>query len=204
MSAAEWSGNTRSIGLWALREACNQARSWRDANLPPIRVAIRISTVELRSIRFVENVREVLHQTGVRSDCLEFGITEAALAADCPAIAAVLHALCEMGVQVALDGFGTGISSLTDLKRYPLCAVKIDESLVHGLRAGGPGDEMADALISAARSFRLRVIARGIEQREQLLALRRLRCDEGQGRYFHGPASANEFAGMLRSALVAA
>jgi diguanylate cyclase (GGDEF)-like protein len=196
MAVAEQSGYIIEIGLWALREACRQARSWRDADLAPIPVAIKISAIELRSQSFVENVRAILLETGMEPHCLELEITELALVGDWQSIAAVLHALRNMGVQLSLDHFGTGSSSLTQLRRLPLDALKIDESLVHGL-CTGDNEAIVDAVISTGKSFHLRVVARGIETREQFLALQRLRCLEGQGLYFREPVAANEFARLL-------
>jgi diguanylate cyclase len=196
MSVAEQSGYIIQIGLWALREACRQARSWRDAGLASIPVAISISAIELRSRSFVESVRAILLETGMEPQCLELEITELALMKDWQSIAAVLHALRNMGVQLALDHFGTGSSSLTHLKRFPVDALKIDESLVRGLRTCD-NEAIVDAVISAGKSFHLRVIAQGIETREQFVALQRLQCLEGQGPYFREPVAANEFTRLL-------
>jgi EAL domain-containing protein (putative c-di-GMP-specific phosphodiesterase class I) len=128
---------------------------------------------------------------------LELAITEHALVDHCQSIAAVLRALVDMGVQVALDHFGAGSSSLTHLKRYPVDTLKIDASLVRGLCTCDGDADVVNAVISAAKSFHLRVIAQGIETREQFLALQSLQCREGQGRYFHEPLPANEFAKLL-------
>jgi diguanylate cyclase len=198
MSVAEQSGYIIPIGLWALREACRQARSWRDAGLAPIPIAIGISAIELRSKSFVESVRAILLETGMQPQRLELEITELALLTDWQSIAAVLHALRNMGVQLALDHFGTGSSSLTHLKRFPVDALKIDESLVRDL-CTCDDEAIVDAVISAGKSFHLRVIAQGIETREQFMALQRLKCLEGQGPYFREPLAANEFASLLES-----
>jgi diguanylate cyclase len=198
MSAAQQSGYIIQIGLWALREACRQARSWRDAGLAPLPIAIGISAIELRSKGFVESVRAILLETGMEPRRLELEITEPALLRDWQSIAAVLHALRNMGVKLALDHFGTGSSSLTHLKRFPVDALKIDQSLVRDL-CTCDDEAIVDAVISAGKSFHLRVIAQGIETREQFIALQRLKCLEGQGSYFREPVAANEFASLLES-----
>lgn len=198
MSVAEQSGYIIQIGLWALREACRQARSWRDAGLAPIPVAIGISAIEFRSQSFVESVRAILLESGMEPHCLELEITELSLLGDWESIAAVLHALRNIGVQLALDHFGAGSSSLTQLKRLPVDALKIDESLIHGLCAGD-NEAIVNAVISTGKSFHLRVIAQGIETREQFVALKRLGCLGGQGPYFREPVAANEFARLLES-----
>jgi EAL domain-containing protein (putative c-di-GMP-specific phosphodiesterase class I) len=159
--------------------------------------AINISAIELRSKGFVESVQAVLLETGMEPRCLELEITELALVKDCQSIAAVLHTLRGMGVHVALDHFGTGYSSLTQLKRFPVDALKIDESLVHGLCTSDDDAGIVNTVISAGKSFHLRVIAQGIETREQFLTLQSLQCREGQGRYFREPVPANEFAKLL-------
>jgi diguanylate cyclase (GGDEF)-like protein len=197
MPVAEKSGYITQIGLWALREACRQARSWGESDLALLPVGINISAIELRSRGFVESIRAILSETGMPPQCLELEITELALVDNCQSIAAVLSALGDMGVQVALDHFGAGSSSLTHLKRYPVDALKLDASLVQGLCSSAGNADIVNAVIGAARSFHLRVVAQGIETREQFLALQRLQCRKGQGRYFHEPLPANEFAKLL-------
>jgi diguanylate cyclase (GGDEF)-like protein len=197
MPVAEQSGYIIQIGSWALREACRQARGWREADRAPLPVGINVSAAELRSKDFVESVRAILSETGMPPQRLELEITELALEDNGRSIAAVLRELGDMGVRVALDHFGAGSSSLTHLKRYPIDAVKIDASLVQGLRACDDNADIVNAVISAANSFHLRVVAQGIETREQLFALRSLQCRAGQGRYFHEPLPANEFAKLL-------
>jgi diguanylate cyclase (GGDEF)-like protein len=201
MPVAEQSGHIVQIGLWALREACRQARSWREADPAPLPVGINISAVELRSTGFVECVRSILSETGMPPQRLELEIKELAFVDNHQSIAAVLRAMVDMGVQVALDHFGAGPSSLTHLKRYPVDALKIDASLVQGLCTSDGNADIVNAVISAAKSFRLRVIAQGIETRDQFLALQSLQCREGQGRYFHEPVPANEFAKLLEHGL---
>jgi diguanylate cyclase len=199
MSVAEQAGYSIQIGLWALREACSQAGSWRDANLAPIPVGVNVSAIELRSKGFVDSVRAILRETGMEPQLLELEITEQALINDHPSTAAVLHALRDMGVQVALDQFGTGYSSLTHLKRFPVDALRIDESLVRTLCAREGDDAIVNAVISAGRSFHLRVLAKGIQTPQQLLTLQGLQCREGQGPYFRDPVPAAEFARLLKN-----
>jgi len=199
MTAAEQSGYLVPIGLWVLREACHQARSWLDAGLTPIPVAINISAVELLSTDFVESVHDILQDTALEPYFLELEITELALVKDVQEAAVVLHALKAMGVQLALDHFGTGASSLTHLRRFPVDALKIDRSLVHGLCTSDADASTVNAVIGAGKSFHLRVVADGVETREQFLALQSLQCAEGQGRYIREPVPAAEFATLLEA-----
>ncbi len=196
---AEQCGYIVPIGRWVLREACRQAQRWLDADLAPIPVAINISAVELRSKDFVPGVRAVLQETGLDARYLEFELTETALMQDPASTIAVLRALKDMGAQLTLDDFGTGYSSLSYLKRFPIDALKIDKSFVRGLCTNAGDANIVSAVVNMGKSFGLRVIAEGVETREQLLALRAQHCAEGQGYYFQEPVAANEFAQFLES-----
>ncbi len=197
MPVAERSGHVVPIGRWALREACRQARNWRAADLAPLPIAIDVSAMELRSEGFVENISAILLETGMQPQCLEMEMAELPLVNEFQFTSAVLHALRDLGVRLALDHFGRGSSSLTDLRRFPVNVLKLDESLVHGLCTGGDDAGMVNAVIGAGKSFDLRVIAQGIETREQFLTLKSLQCPEGQGRYFREPVPASEFTRLL-------
>jgi diguanylate cyclase (GGDEF)-like protein/PAS domain S-box-containing protein len=203
ISIAEQCGYIVPIGRWVLREACRQTRSWLDADLVPMSVAINISAVELRSKDFVQGVRAVLRETGLDARYLEFELTETALMQDPASTIAVLHTLKDMGVRLTLDDFGTGYSSLSYLKRFPIDALKIDKSFVSGLCTNAGDANIVSAVINMGRSFGLRVIAEGVETREQFLRLQAQRCAEGQGHYFQAPVAAHEYAKLLRSDLSA-
>jgi diguanylate cyclase (GGDEF)-like protein/PAS domain S-box-containing protein len=198
---AEQCGYIVPIGRWVLREACRQTQSWLDADLTPIPVAVNISAVELRSKNFVQVVRAVLEETGMDVRYLEFELTETAMMQDPKSTLAVLHALKDIGVRLTLDDFGTGYSSLSYLKRFPIDALKIDQSFVHGFCTDASDANIVNAVISMGKSFGLKVIAEGIETREQFLKLQSKQCAEGQGFYFSEPVAANEFAKLLRSDL---
>jgi diguanylate cyclase (GGDEF)-like protein/PAS domain S-box-containing protein len=200
MPVAERSGCIIPIGLWVLREACRQAKSWLDAGLAPIPVAVNISAVELLSRNFVESIHFILQDTGFEPHLLELEMTEIALAKDVQATARVLGELKDMDVQLVLDHFGTGSSSLTHLRRFPVDALKMDGSLVHALGTSSYDVDIVNAVIWTGRSFHLRVIAAGVETREQFLALQSRQCTEGQGRYFREPMPANEFTKLLGAA----
>jgi len=198
---AEQCGYIVPIGRWVLREACRQIQSWLDAGLAPMPVAINISAVELRSKNFVRGVRAVLQDTGLDARHLEFELTETALMQDPKSTVAVLQSLGEMGVRLALDDFGTGYSSLSYLKRFPIDALKIDKSFVHGLCNNAGDANIVSAVINMGKSFSLRVIAEGVETRQQFLKLQAQHCAEGQGSYFQAPVAGNEYAKLLKSAL---
>jgi len=198
---AEQCGYIVPIGQWVLHEACRQTQGWLDANLAPIPMAINVSAIELRSKDFVQGVRDALRETGLNPQYLEFELTETALMQDPTSTIAVLHALKDMGVKLTLDDFGTGYSSLSYLKRFPIDALKIDKSFVRGLCTNADDANIVSAVINMGKSFNLKVIAEGVETREQFLRLQAQQCAEGQGYYFQAPIAASAFAKLLGSDL---
>jgi diguanylate cyclase (GGDEF)-like protein/PAS domain S-box-containing protein len=194
---AEECGLIVEIGRWVLREACRQARDWQAAGLPPIRLAVNISAVELRAKDFVAGVRTILTDTGLDPQCLEFELTETFLMEASGSTAAVLRALKDMGLRIALDDFGTGYSSLSFLRRFPIDTVKIDRSFVRDMTTDADDASIVRAVIGMGESLHLQVVAEGVETREQLAFLRLHDCPGGQGFYFGRPVVAAEFAEVL-------
>jgi diguanylate cyclase (GGDEF)-like protein/PAS domain S-box-containing protein len=197
---AEECGLIVPIGRWVLREACRQARAWQDAGLGPLRMAINISAVELRSKGFVAGVRTTLVETGLQASCLELELTETFLMQDSKSTAVVLHELKDLGVNLALDDFGTGYSSLSYLKRFPIDTLKIDQSFVRDLVTDAGDASIVCAVISMGKSLNMHVVAEGVETPEQLEFLRKQICPEGQGYFFSRPVVAGEIAQLLRAA----
>jgi len=197
ISIAEECGLIVPIGQWVLREACRQARSWELAGLPPMCMAVNISSVELRARGFVSNVRAVLAETALDPRHLELELTETVLMEDSKSAAEVLAELKEIGVRLALDDFGTGYSSLSYLKRFPIDTLKIDQSFVRDLTTDQEDAGIVAAVIGMGKSLHMRVIAEGVETREQLEFLQEHGCPHGQGFYFGRPVSASEFGQVL-------
>ena len=195
---AEESGVIAAIGRWVLHEACRQSREWRVAGLPPLRIAINISTVDLRGKAFVESVGGILEEHGLAPEDLELELTETFLMRDSNSTAAVLQSLSDLGVRIALDDFGTGYSSLSHLKRFPIDTLKIDQSFVRNLATDADDASIVSAVIGMGKGLQIRVVAEGVETREQLALLRKWGCPEGQGYYFSRPVSAREFTQLLR------
>ena len=198
IAIAEDCGLIVPIGRWVLREACRQARVWQDAGLPPMCVAINISAVELRAPGFVAGVRTILRETNLESRYLELELTETVLMEESGSIADVLKELKDIGVLLALDDFGTGYSSLSHLKRFPIDALKIDQSFVHDLTTDKDDAGIVTAVIGMGKSLHMRVVAEGVETREQLAMLQEYGCPQGQGNYFSRPVPAVEFGHLLK------
>ena len=199
ISIAEECGLIVPIGRWVLREACRQARAWQIAGLPPLCVAINVSAVELRAPGFVAGVRATLRETGLEPRYLELELTETVLIEDSRSIADVLKELKDIGVLLALDDFGTGYSNLSQLKRFPIDALKIDQSFVRDLAVDEDDAGIVTAVIGIGKSLHMRVVAEGVETREQLEILQQHGCPQGQGYYFCRPVPAEQFRQFLEN-----
>jgi len=203
---AEETGLIVQIGAWVIRTACNQARLWQDAGLPPVIMSVNLSARQFRQESFVKVVTQILHETGLKPEQLEMELTESMLMHNANAAISILGGLKSLGVRLSLDDFGTGYSSLSYLSRLPIDTLKIDRSFVQHI---GDQDEcdngiLAQAIISLGHSLNLTVIAEGVETGEQLKFLKAHQCDEVQGFYFCKPTVAGEFAKMLAERLVEA
>jgi diguanylate cyclase (GGDEF)-like protein/PAS domain S-box-containing protein len=179
---AEECGLMVPIGAWVLREACRQARAWRDQGFPTV-VAVNLSGAEFVHHNLVRCVDDALAGSGLEPRFLDLEITEGVIMSGDPATAETVRALRARGVQLTIDDFGTGYSSLSCLRRFPLSKLKIDRSFVEDITRA-PGDAtLIPAIIAVARSLKLKVIAEGVENAEQLHFLQQHGCDEYQGHY---------------------
>ncbi len=189
------------IGKWALETACTQGAAWRDQFGPAFRVAVNVSTRQLRHPGFAEMVLRAIDSANLSSRNLELEITESLLMEGSEAVGELAR-LRDAGISLSIDDFGTGYSSLSYLKRFPVCTLKIDRSFVQGLAGGGPDSALVKTIIAMARSLGLSVVAEGVETLGQFDMLKRLGCDVAQGFLFsaavpptafvdaHSPASA--------------
>jgi len=200
---AEDSGLILPIGMWVRREACLQVRAWQDAGLPPLPVAVNISVVEFRDQNFLESVRAILKETRLEPRRLELELTESVLMQHVETATSLLQQLKAMGVQLVVDDFGTGYSSLSYLRRFPIDALKIDRSFVREITSNPDDATIVSAVISMGRSLKQRVIAEGVETREQCAFLQNQQCGEGQGYYFSRPVFPQQFAKLLQTGLSA-
>jgi diguanylate cyclase (GGDEF)-like protein/PAS domain S-box-containing protein len=199
---AEDCGLILPIGQWVLREACKQARVWVDAGLPIGTMAVNISSMEFRDDSFLESVFAILSETGLDPKSLELELTESVLMKRAESAASVLKTLRARGVQIAVDDFGTGYSSLSYLRKFPIDALKIDQSFVRQITSAPNDATIVTAVISMGRSMKLRVVAEGVETREELAFLQTHQCDEAQGFYFSRPVLAQQFAMLLKTGIL--
>jgi diguanylate cyclase (GGDEF)-like protein/PAS domain S-box-containing protein len=182
IGVAEECGLMVPIGDWVLRQACIQARSWRDQGFPVV-VAVNLSTDQFMHNNLVHSVDAALRESGLAPEYLDLEITEGVIMNGDARIIDTVNALRERGVQLTIDDFGTGYSSLSHLRRFPLSKLKIDRSFVDDITSKPADAAIIPAIIAVARSLKLRVIAEGVETAEQLRFLQQHGCDEYQGYY---------------------
>ena len=196
---AEDTGLIVPIGEWVLRTACLQGRRWRDEGFAPIRIAVNISARQFYDRDLSQTVIRILEETGLSPNYLELELTESSIMQNAEFAAEMLTRLKNMGINISIDDFGTGFSSLASLKRLPIDALKIDQSFVRDATSDPDDAALVMAIITLAHNLRLKVIAEGVETEDQLRFLQLLRCDEIQGYFFSKPLLAEKLVALFDS-----
>ena len=194
---AEATGLVVQVGEWVLETACAQAQSWKEAGLPPVRLAVNVSAREFTSA-LPGRVMDTLRRYGLEPSWLELEITESTLMHNIDRVIGIMDRITALGVTLSLDDFGTGYSSLSYLKRFPIDTLKIDRSFTTGIPLDANDCAIASTIISIAQQLKHKVIAEGVETVEQLAFLKTSGCDEVQGYLFSKPLPAAEFEKALR------
>jgi diguanylate cyclase (GGDEF)-like protein len=184
---AEETGHIAEIGKWVLDQACRQATQWADDADTAFRVAVNVSASQFGDGDLIETVSQTLARTGVHPSLLELEMTETAVVRDMEKSAATIRGLCKLGVRVALDDFGTGYSSFSYLANLPINTLKIDRSFLFGISNNYRRSSVLRAMVDLAHKLGIVVVAEGIEDANQLEAVRDSGCDEVQGFLFAKP-----------------
>ncbi|PLX83727.1 MAG: GGDEF domain-containing protein [Desulfuromonas sp.] len=194
---AEESGLIVPIGEWVLRSACRQAKAWQDNGCHVPRVAVNLSARQFGQPNLAASVDQILQETGLDPDCLELELTESGILESASDAILTLTDLKVRGIHLAIDDFGTGYSSLSYLKNFPIDRVKIAQTFVRDIPQDQDDAAIVEAVIMMAKSLRLRVIAEGVETKEQLAFLRERGCNEMQGYYFSRPLTVDAMTKMM-------
>ena len=196
---AEKTGLIVPMGAWVVDEACRQMRAWQAEGFSDLRLAVNVSACQFRDEGFEAMVADALARHDIGPGRLELELTESMLMDNPAATARLLERLRGRGLKLSLDDFGTGYSSLSRLGRFPLDALKVDQSFVRDIVTDPDAAGIVSAIISLAQKMRLEVVAEGVETEAQLGYLARQGCDQIQGFLFSRPVPAEEFAALLRA-----
>ena len=195
---AEDTGLVVPLGAWVMQEAMRQYVAWREAGLPPLKLAINLSARQFRLENLPDLVAAALAESGADPQAFVFELTESMVMQDAERALTAMHSIKQLGISLSLDDFGTGYSSLSYLRRFPIDEVKIDRSFVRDLHHNADDAAIAAAVVALARTLGLRVVAEGVELEAQVLVLEKLNCDQVQGYFFGRPLDVAEFEERVR------
>ncbi|MEI7429824.1 MAG: EAL domain-containing protein [Betaproteobacteria bacterium] len=175
------------LGFWVIDAVCRQLNDWRKRGVPLVPVAINISTKQFRGDNLVTDILAALKRHGVPAQLMEIEITESCLVEEPDRVARILTVLAEHGVIASMDDYGTGFASIGYLKVLPLCAIKIDRSFIREIHNHSSDEMIVSSITTLAQNLGLKVVAEGVETRDQLIHLKTIGCDQVQGYYFCRP-----------------
>ncbi|HJV46372.1 MAG TPA: EAL domain-containing protein [Bacillota bacterium] len=193
----EENGLIITIGEWILREACRQNKSWQEDGYKPLRMAVNLSVKQLLHPCFISMIDQILQDTELDPQWLELEITESTIMENAEEVVSILMALKGKGIALSIDDFGTGYSSLSYLRQLPIHTIKVDRSFIKDSSQNEESQMIIRAILSMAKSLKLKVIAEGVEEEQQIEFLRREGCDEIQGYIIGKPMNSNGFIKFL-------
>ncbi len=189
ISLAEETGQINAVGLWVLQEACFQMQRWHDrySEQWPLTMSVNLSGTQFTQPDLLHRIESVLKESRLDRQSLKLEITESILMHDAMSAAETLVKLKELGIKLCMDDFGTGYSSLSYLNRFPFDTMKIDKSFVHRINESEADVEIVRAMVSLAHNLGMDVVAEGVENEAQMIALAECDCDYAQGYYYSRP-----------------
>lgn len=201
LAIAEETGLIIPIGQWVLLAACTQMKKWHENyySQMPLAINVNISAKQLAQPDFVDQVVQVLEDTGLPSENLKLEITENAFVEQSGAVKEILNKLCDLGIQLQIDDFGTGYSSFGYLRHFPIQTIKIDKSFIRDMGKNGKGSEIIRAMVGMAQDLGIDTIAEGVETDEELRELKGLMCKFGQGYLLSRPVDSHAAGLFLES-----
>lgn len=196
---AEECGVIITIGEWALRVACAELSKWQQEGFSTLQVAVNISANQLKQVNIFDKVSEILMESKLKPNSLILELTETIIMDDIEKNIVILNKMKEIGIQLVIDDFGIGYSSLNYLKKLPIDKIKIDRSFVADMLFQKDDAAITIAMIALANKLQMKVVAEGVENEQQIEFLIKNYCNEGQGYYFSKPLSAKDCAKLLRA-----
>ncbi|PKM66752.1 MAG: diguanylate cyclase [Firmicutes bacterium HGW-Firmicutes-2] len=196
---AEQNGLIIPIGKWVLHTVCKQNKTWQEAGLKPIRIAVNLSIIQFQNLEIMNQINEVLESTKLLPKYLELEITESIAMRDTVYIIDVLNTFQKLGIYISIDDFGTEFSSLQYLKLLPINRIKIPMPFIQGINVDKRDEWIIETIIVLARKMGLAVIAEGVETRQQDSFLKKRLCGEIQGYYYYKPMPAKDIEMLLQT-----
>lgn len=196
---AQEAGLIIPIDWWVFEEACRQMREWQSRYrfTPPLQIHVNLTSSLLARPNLVHNIQQILKKTGLSPNAMALEVTESIVSANYELVVQIIQALREMGVHVEVDNFGTGVSSLLNLKRFPFSAVKIDRAYIKLIDQDENSAQLTRTMVELAHKLGMRATAEGVENETQLQQLRSMDCDFGQGFLFAASQAPEAVIGML-------
>ncbi|MDZ7952646.1 EAL domain-containing protein [Nostoc sp. DedQUE09] len=196
---AEETGLIFSIGKWALHEACRQMQVWRVCHCSKLlkKISVNLSVKQFSQPDLIEQIGQILHSTGLDAGTLMLEITENAIVENGDKVTAAILQLREMGIELSIDDFGTGYSSLGGLYNFPISVLKIDRSFINLMGTHSKNLEIIEIIVTLAHKLGVDVLAEGVETKDQLLLLRELNCQYGQGHFFSVPLNSSAAEALI-------
>lgn len=186
------------IGEWVLRNACEQNKIWQELGYPDVSVSVNLSVIQIQQPDFIQKVKRILNETGIKPSCLELEITENIIMENFELTNDILNHLRGLGIRISLDDFGKGYSSLNYLKQLEIDILKIDKAFVDDITENNHQQSIVKAVIEMAHNMDIIVVAEGVETWEQFKFLKSLHCDKVQGYLFSKPISVLEMEEMMK------
>ncbi|TWE01823.1 PAS domain S-box-containing protein/diguanylate cyclase (GGDEF)-like protein [Neobacillus bataviensis] len=194
---AEETGLINPIGEWVLREACRQCKEWQDLGFGDLTISVNLSPKQFQRQNLVGMIISVLEETGLSPNSLELEVTEGIVMKNPEEAVIVLQELKQLGIKISIDDFGTGFSSLSYLKFFPIDILKIDRSFIANIERDDADAKITSAVISLAHSLKINVVAEGVENGEQYDFLVNRSCDYAQGNFISKPVDPKEVKSLL-------
>ncbi|EOO71504.1 EAL domain-containing protein [Bacillus mycoides] len=194
---AEETSQIIPVGKWILQEACRQLKKWHSAGYANLKMGINLSAIEFEQKDFVQTIKSTIEGVGVPASSIDLELTERIAMVDEKETLSKLKVLKSYGVHLSIDDFGTGYSSLAYLPLYPIDTLKIPREFINRIGTSNDGNEIINTIISLAHTLKMKVIAEGVETKEQLTVLQRNECYLIQGYYYSKPLNEDEFIKFL-------
>lgn len=202
IALAEEHGHIEALGEWVMLACCRQIAAWRMQGLDVRPIAFNVSPLQLRDCAFPLRLATCLQHYGVRGSDVEVEITESCLVEPVGVATRVLSQLQQMGVRIGLDDFGTGFSSLSQIRSLPIDTIKLDKSFVNELRSSKEAGVLVTSIITLAHNLKMQVVAEGVELMDQLVYLKTAGCDVAQGYFLSRPVTAQNAEALLRQSIL--